>query len=52
MLRAYDPGTFKPDGSGGVAVTINMSTVSGTDEALEIDAIDISNDPGTSLDLF
>jgi hypothetical protein len=52
LLRAYDPDTFKPDGSGGVAVTINMSTVSGTDGAIEIDAIDITDDPGASLDLF
>lgn len=52
LLRAYDPDTYKPEQAAGVAVTINLAAVSGTDEALETDAIDITDDPGAFLNLF
>ena len=52
MLRAFDPDTYKPEQAANVAITINMESIDGTGNAVEIDAIDISNDPGQGLSLF
>lgn len=49
ILRAFDPDTYKPEQAANVAITINLESIDGTGNAVEIDAIDISNDPGTQV---
>lgn len=45
LLRAFDPGTYKPDSSGAqVSITISLSHSDGQGE--EVSYIDITDDPG------
>ena len=49
ILTAFDPDTYKPEQAAQVAITINMESIDGTGNAVEIDAIDITDDPGAQV---